>query len=234
MKILFKFPTRKRPNIFFNTLDLYYRLLSHKHDFQFNITMDYDDDTMNNSRIWERLDQYKNLKYCYGFSKNKIEAVNANVDNEDFSILVLLSDDMIPIVHGYDDIICNDMMQYFPDLDGSLFYNDGRVGNAICTLSIMSYKLYHRFGYIYHPDYISLWCDNEYTDVAQSWGKMVYIDKIIIKHGWENITKHDPLFKHNQNFYERDKVVYYTRKAKGFPKESIGNITVHMPRSKRP
>lgn len=234
MKVLIKFPTRKRPDIFFNTFDLYYRWLSGKHDVQFNITMDYDDETMNNETIWKRLDAYKNVKYCYGYSKSKIEAVNANLEDEIFDILILASDDMIPVTQGYDDVVCNDMQQHFPELDGSLFYNDGRVGNTTCTLSIMSYKLYKRFGYIYHPDYLSLWCDNEYTDVAKGWGKMVYIDRMIIKHGWENITHHDPLFQHNQKFYDRDQIVYNTRRERGFPKESIGNVTSKMPRNKRP
>ena len=234
MKLLIKFPTRRRPDIFFNTFDLYYRWLSGKHDVQFNISMDIDDDSMNNPQTWERFDTYKNVNYCYGQNRSKIEAVNANLENEAFDLLLLASDDMLPITPNYDDVICTDMQQHYPNFDGALHYNDGRVGNALSTLSIMGYHLYKRFGYIYHPDYMSLWCDNEYTDVAREWGKITYVDKMVIKHAWDNLTKHDAMFKHNEGFFERDKLVYYARKAKGFPKESIGNVMAQMPRSRRP
>lgn len=157
-KILIKYPTRQRPKIFKEILNMYYNKLSGKHDYYFVITMDCDDPTMNNDDIRNFLNTKKNIKYCYGDSKTKVQAINAHLEDEIFDILILASDDMVPVVHEYDDIIVNEMIKNFPNMDGSVHFNDGRVGRTLNTLSIMGYNLYKEWGYIYHPDYVSLWC----------------------------------------------------------------------------
>jgi hypothetical protein len=48
---------------------------------------------------------------------------------------MLASDDMIPVVSGYDQIIRNDMYENFKNTDGVLWYNDGGQ-TIITTLSI--------------------------------------------------------------------------------------------------
>ena len=67
--------------------------------------MDTDDATMNNQ---EMRDYFKNLKdsydvdivYHYGDSKSKIEACNANLENENGDAVILVSDDMVPAQTG--------------------------------------------------------------------------------------------------------------------------------------
>lgn len=76
---------------------------------------------------------------------------------------------MIPCQKGYDNIIAVNMNKYFPNMDGALHFNDGRVGNSLFTLSIMGKKLYDQFGYIYHPDYKYTYCDNEFHLVVKKW-----------------------------------------------------------------
>ena len=88
---------------------------------------------------------------------------------------------------------------------------------------IIGRKRYKKFGYLYHPDYVSLWCDNEYTDINKRDGKIKYINEVIIKHeNFNNIGKKgDPLHKKNESFYHKDQHTYQLRKANGFPKESV-------------
>jgi len=196
--------------------------------------MDADDRSMNNASLLKWLNSKNNpaaniyVSYFFGNNKSKIQAINANMENgEDFDLLLLASDDMIAKVSGYDDIMAQDMLQHFPDFDGALHYNDGRIGRTLDTLSIMGKKMYDGFGYIYHPDYISLWCDNEFTDVIYRMGKAVYLDKVIIKHDW---TGQDHLYRINNKYYDRDRKVYLMRKEKGFPKECVaGNISKELP-----
>lgn len=222
MRLLIKFPTRQRPDKFKNTLDKYYQMLSDKHDVSFIITMDENDATMNNKRMRSFLDNHEaNIDYFYGKHKSKVEAINDDMDGADFDIVLLASDDMIPQIDGYDDIICTYMKKYFPRLDGALHFNDGRVGRRLLTLSIMGKRLYDYFGYIYHPDYISLWCDNEFFKVVTKKRKVKYIDKVIISHEWTNFTGKDKLHLRNESFYKRDRKVYLMRQRRGFPKYSI-------------
>src|SRR3990167_2043279 len=216
MEILFKYPTRGRPQWFKRTLEMYYSLLSGKFKYKFLIAMDIDDESMNNNEMREFLDSKSNLKYYYSYHKSKIEAVNSGMDIfSDFDILVLVSDDMIPIVKGYDQIIVESMKKYFPDTDGALHFNDGFLGkDKTITLSIMGRILYQRIGYIYHPDYKSFWCDNEFTDVVTQLGKVVYFPNVVIKHDWKGFEKinKDKLYVRNSAMGKGDDVIYAKRR----------------------
>jgi hypothetical protein len=73
----------------------------------------------------------------------------------DWDILVVMSDDMVCVTHGWDDIIRQDMNENFPDTDGVLHYNDGNQKANVMTMSIIGRKYYKRDGYIYNPEYQS-------------------------------------------------------------------------------
>lgn len=184
MKLLIKFPTRNRPEKFFSVLDLYYEKCSDITNVMFLITCDLDDVTMNNDVIINKLKSYKNLTVTYSDNKSKIDAVNYGINGviEDYDVLLIASDDMIPKVDGYDKIILEQMSHLYPDTDGVLWYNDGHQGPKLNTLCILGKKYFKRFGYVYHPSYKSLWCDNEFMTVANHLGRQTYIDNVIIKH----------------------------------------------------
>ena len=203
VEFLFKFPTKSRPVKFKNTLEKYYSFLSNKYSYKFVITMNNNDGTMDNRSMINYLESKPNLDFYYERIMSKVQAINANIDKyNDFNIICLLSDDMIPVVPGFDEIIFENMLKYSKDFDIALHFNDGRVGQKLNTLSIMGKKLYDYFGYIYHPDYTSLWCDNEFHDVTYAMNKAVYIDQVIIKHEWIKYTGRDMLNVENEKFYK--------------------------------
>jgi len=216
--LLIKYPTRSRPDKFFKTLDQYYSLLSNKRSVNFLITCDNDDITMNNDDVKLRLSQYKNLTIKYGNHKSKIEAINADLDPKTFQIVLLASDDMIPVIKNYDDIIINKMTSTFPDFDGVVWFNDGTQGNRLNTLCILGFTYYNRFGYIYNPEYKSLWCDAEFTQVGNILGKQKYFDQVIIQHEHHSITGigNDELYNINERFESTDKTTYNQRLVKNF------------------
>jgi hypothetical protein len=221
MKFLFKYATRQRPDWFKKTLGLYYAKMSGEHPFQFVVTADSNDATMNNPEILAFLNSQPNLSYRFGEHAGKIEAINADMDlaPEDWQVLVVVSDDMTPWVANYDRIIAALMTEHFPGLDGALHFDDGCQGRDVTiTLSIMGRKLYEHFGYIYHPDYKSVWCDQEFTDQVRMLGKVHFERQIIIQHEWDG---EDELVRHNEGFFQQDKETYYRRRDAGFPKESI-------------
>lgn len=218
MKLLIKFPTRSRPKKFFKVLDLYYSLLDDISNTRFIISCDIDDDTMNCADSKIKLDSYPNLEYYFENNKNKIEAINANIHDDDFDIILLASDDMIPQEKGYDTIIRQSFKKFFPDTDGVLWFNDGYQGKNLNTLCILGKKYYNRFSYIYNPTYISLWCDTEFTDVSKILNKVKYIAHVIIKHEhpiWHG-EKWDDLQVKNDSFNNIDKVNYENRKKNNF------------------
>lgn len=213
MNILIKFPTRGRPTRFFETLNAYYEMLNNISNVKFLITCDVDDHSMNSEEVKSKLKSYTNLEIIYGPNKTKIEAINYGVPVEDFDIILLASDDMVPIIKGYDDIIINAMDRFFPDKDGVLWFNDGLQGKNLNTLCILGKKYYDRFGYIYYPEYKSLYCDNEFTEISMKLGKCVYIDTIIIKHFHYSVFPNliDDLYIKNDNYLNEDKLLWDKR-----------------------
>ncbi|KKM89238.1 hypothetical protein LCGC14_1250640, partial [marine sediment metagenome] len=225
MKLLIKWPTRGRPDKFFEVLAKYRAMLSGRHDVRFLVTCDEDDSTMNSPDVRQRLAEIPGVQFSFGRHNGKVAAINANMD-VDFDVLLLASDDMIPQVHGYDDVIMSRMKKYFPDLDGVLWFNDGFVGRRLNTLTIMGRQYYQRTLYIYQPDYVSLWADNEFTEVADLLGRQVYFEDVIIRHEHPgNVgSRTDGVYVRAEAHNDRDKKLYTLRKAAGF---GIGAKDMH-------
>ena len=99
MKLLVKYPTRSRPSQFLNTLGLYRSMKSGKHCVEFVVSADANDFTMNNGAMRDTLGPMPDVALCVGNSRTKIEAVNADMEGREFDVLLLASDDMIPVVH---------------------------------------------------------------------------------------------------------------------------------------
>lgn len=214
MKILFKFPSRGRPEIFKNTLLSHLKKLSYNNEYKFIFTFDVDDLTMNNDEIKNFIHELNiSCEIHYGQSKNKIEAINANLENQEFDILIVISDDMLPIVKNYDDIICEIFKNSENGLDNTIHVNTDRWSDILDVWCIMGKKYYKRFNYIYHPDYKSIACDNEYTEVSQMLGRKIFLEKILFFHN--NIANDGTAIK-NSIYNVEDDITYQRRKLLNF------------------
>ena len=239
MNILYKYPTRSRPLKFQRCLDRYYEYSNDIENSQFVISMDLDDSQMNTPIVKNYLSTKKNLTYNYSGNSSKIMAINADIPTTEWDILVLISDDMIPEIKGFDDIIRQKMINHYPDTDGVLWFFDGW-RKDLNTLCILGRKYYERFNYIYHPEYQSFWSDVEFTEVAQNLNKQTFFDKTIIRHLHPDIVKldidtrkkfadflpeyaavhsfgHDELWKRNSLEGDPDHQVFIKRKNLGYP-----------------
>jgi hypothetical protein len=183
MFILIKFPSRGRPEKLRIVLQKYVHMAADMSRMFIMVTLDYDDPTATLELVNSLLAIHPNIRIDVGISGTKVKAINRDMDKApQFDILLLASDDMIPVMHGYDSIIRDTMHKYYPTTDGVLWFNDGHQRNGLNTLAIMGRKYYSRFGYIYNPLYKTAWCDNEFTDVANFLKKQTYFDTVIIEH----------------------------------------------------
>ena len=128
-----------------------------------------------------------------------------------------ISDDQVPVVDGFDNIIRNAMPDH---LDASLWFTDGQ--DRVNTQEIVGRTYYDRFKYVYHGSYKSLWCDNEATDVAYMLGKQIK-GKQIVKHlhpAWATLADGalpmDGLYELNNKYWAEDEANYNKRRANGF------------------
>lgn len=221
-KILFKYPSRSRPERFFEGMDSIYNNLSDRSNFNVLITLDDDDPSMNNNEVRERIKTYPNAFAIYGKSESKVHAINRDLDVvgewSDFDILICMSDDMRYNIFGFDDMIRVDMNFHFPDFDGLLHYPDQDAKEWLATMYIAGRKFFERFGYIYDPRCISLWCDNLVMAIAQKLGKYKYCGYQINVHlcpAYGHLER-DQMFNEQQGHWQQDEAVFRKEEAEGF------------------
>jgi hypothetical protein len=223
MRILLKCPTRDRPQKVIETLQKYVKLANHPELLGIVVSCDDSDTTMKRNLVQEELRRSVAgvfyFQIFYSGNSSKIQACNADMDKIawEWDIVVLVSDDMIPQIKGYDDVIRNHMLSRFPDTDGILWFNDGHQEEKLNTLTIFGRKMYDRFGYLYHPQYKSLFCDTELTDLCRGElaDKCLYVPYCIIRHehpGTGYAQNMDALYERNQRFWNDDMYTYALRK----------------------
>lgn len=220
MKILIKLPTKSRPQQFLNVLRLLNKKAFDRENISYLVSYDSDDPTMTYEVRNEAIQMVMNIYMIEGTSNNKIHACNRDINEykNEWDIILLMSDDMIPQVDGWDKIIRQKMQEHFPDTDGALWFNDG-YQDRTCTLTIFGKKYYDRFGWLYCPDYSSLFSDNEQTEVGLQLGKMEYFETCIIKHEHfanNSQIKRDKLYDYNESFFHMDQAVYNERNSRNF------------------
>jgi len=230
---IIKFPTRSRPEKFKKVFEKYIAYLSGQHSVKFIVTMDEDDDTMNTPEIREWFDSLTvpngSIKYNYGQSKTKIEACNADMEGEKCEIIVLASDDMVPCIEGYDDIIAKGFDQCFPDYVGAIKFNDGLrpKEDLLMTLTVIGYPLYECLGNLYHPEYESVYPDNELTTVCARLNLLAISPTCIIRHEWVQGThsEADELHQRQESVkqYAKDGAIFKKRTELDFEIEGLRN-----------
>ena len=224
MKFLYKFASRSRPNKFIACVENIY-INSRNKDFTILASLDADDTTMNNESMIDKMKLYDKLYPVFGVSKNKVDAINRDMDKASaFDILINMSDDMMFIQEGYDVIIEEEMKKHFPDGDCLLHFPDQNQGENCLTMSIMDKKYYDRFGYIYHPDYESLECDVEAQEVGKRLGRYKFINLRIFNHYHPSFGQvpYDEQYQKTEGLVDghairhRDKDTYIRREGENF------------------
>lgn len=227
MKILFKYTTRSRRSNFLRGIDSIVNNLSNKEDYHVLISVEneFHDESMH------PLPQL-NCNHTYCVNKNapisKVEAINRDVNEfeYDWDILVNMSDDMIFTEKGFDNIIrdqfivCEftDLETDVPNLDQCIHFPDGVTNEKLISMSILGRDYYNMDKYIYHPDYKSLYCDEEVMAVAKMRGCYSYVDKHIFKHlhPAHGNAPNDAQYIHTESFHPIDGATFQRRKANGF------------------
>lgn len=211
--LLVRMPTRSRPEQALEVLTRYRALAGIP--ITIEVIIDEDDESMMAAPVLQRLAALGCI-VTVGQHNTKVEACNGGrVD--DWDILLLASDDMLPVVDGYARRIVEEMERAWPHLDGALYFFDG-VRKDLVTLPIFGRRFYDLFGWIYNPAYKSLWCDTEQTALWTKMGRLACVEEMIIEHRhhvWGKAEK-DALYLRNDALFSADKEVYDRREARGF------------------
>ena len=222
LKFLFKFPCRGRKSMLFESLDSLDKNIRDRNNYHISLTLDNDDEVLNHPEVIERISKYENVSIEWGISGSKIRAVNRNMPDYG-DVIICWSQDMFATMYGFDDIMRasmyelinahgDDLLFHFPEPDSKEFLN---------VLYIATRKYYERFNYIYHPSYLSLWCDNESYAVAKLLNKYHFIGTPrLYQHRnpaySEYGVERDPLFDEQQSHWGVDEKNFNERQARNF------------------
>lgn len=215
LPLLIKFPSRSRPRLFRETFAKWNAVPA---DVTFMVSLDHGDETL--PEYLEFLHDKSNVLVFVGRSSCKVEAINRDMEQApDWSAVAIAADDMIPQRTDYAVEIMRLMAAKFPDTDGVLHLNDGRVGERCNTMPVIGRKFYDRFGYVFHPAFKAVYCDEELTEVAQGLGRSFYVAECLIHHAWPAAGEFDALSRRNEDrtLYDADCVTFQKRKAAGYP-----------------
>lgn len=212
MRFLLKYASRSRPALFQKRVRNWQSTASGKHQLAWLCSFDRDDPAMNNPVIHAWCNS-QGIAHFYGQSRNKVQAINADMDQApaQWDVVVMVSDDMAVIARGWDEVVAQDFHKHFPDLNGALWYLDGR-RTDLCTLSILGRPVYRELGYLYCPEYYTSYCDNDFQAVMEHSGRMRKIDVPLFRHEWRQ-ENNDALMTRNEGreWYAHDKAVFDRR-----------------------
>lgn len=178
-KLLYKFPSRERPDKFFAAIDNIISLARHD-NYSIQATLDLDDDSMITPEIRDRINSYPKLKAYWGTSNgSKITAINRDMSfAPHYDILCVHSDDMVFLSEGFDLRI----IEAFKNWTGLVHFPDQKAGNRLITYPMMHQEYYEFLGYIYHPSFLSVYADNHQQDVARRLNKYKFVNECILEH----------------------------------------------------
>jgi hypothetical protein len=216
MKLLIKFATKGRPDKFLAAMRNIESTIKGT-DYSIIISIDSDDQSMiavTEKYSWDR------TQFWINAPAGKIGAINANVPLEGWDWLVNMSDDMVFVKEGWNEIMEARIKQVWGDsTDFFANFNDGYQGERLPTMSILGREYYERFFYIYAPCYKSLSCDAEAMYVAMCLKRYHYFPEVLFKHQHPantKATKSDQLYVQNEVFQKQDTQVYFQRLNKNF------------------
>ena len=216
MKLLFKLTTRSRPHRAIKTLESIFNNVT-TDNFHILISLDHDD--LTTTAIYDWCDgKFDKITIASGTSKNKIDAINRDLNNflVKWDVLLNVSDDQVFIKKGFDKIVIDSLNG---NLDQFLHFPDGNQSN-LATMSIMGFHYYQRDKYVYHPSYQSVYCDNEAQDVSiiRTCYKFVNEDIFVHEHPAWGKGQMDAQYAKTEHHvtYHQDQMNYNKRKNENF------------------
>lgn len=160
----------------------------------------------------------KNGTICQKFNSSVVEATNHAAKVSHGDILVYLSDDFkcfdnwgVAVQKEFE----NESRPLLLKIDDCL----QKFTVPVCTMPIMNRALYDRLGYFFHPEYKSMFCDEQIYWVTQKLGAMKMCPHLKFEHAHVCVGKapDDETYRRSAANWEQGKAVFLRHKAEGFP-----------------
>jgi len=144
---------------------------------------------------------------------------NAAATGTTGKVLIMVADDFLP-PHNWDGLLLSIEPKDWIDKEHVIKVEDGYVHN-IFVLSILTRKRYERFGYVFYPKYLSLFCDTEFGDVASGQGVVIEANHLLFEHMHPDCYKRPrdgvDMTHASRERWNAGEMLYKFRKMQGFP-----------------
>lgn len=149
-----------------------------------------------------------------------VEATNKGAKEATGDVLIYVSDDFSP-PDRWGELLETEIKTHIPGDAWLLKVDDclQSFGVAVLTIPIMSYKLYQILGYFWHPEYRSMFVDEDlyWTCKNNGWLRLCPNLKFQHKHPSNGKAVNDETYINSAKNWDQGKETFRKRKALNFP-----------------
>jgi hypothetical protein len=117
-------------------------------------------------------------------NRSAVDAINNAAKEATGNIMIVVSDDS-----DCPDNWCSVIYSATEGKKDFVLKTFDGIQNWIVTMPVLDREYYSRFGYIYHPDYKHMFCDTEFTHVAEALDRIILRNDILFPHMHYSVTK---------------------------------------------
>lgn len=166
-------PSRGRPALAAQAIGEWTSRRSGAHPVEHILSVDADDDVAGYRRVAEA----SGVGLVVNANRSIVDAANAAARASTGDVLIVVSDDF-----GCPDAWDRALAEVVGDRrDVAVLVHDG-IDGRIMTLPILGRTLYETLGYVYHPAYVSMFCDDDLTHTAAAMGRLVDARHLVFPH----------------------------------------------------
>lgn len=172
MKISIIHPTRNRSHQAMITAERWRQNAANFADIEYILSVDKDDIS---DYTWAKHPVYGDSKVLFNNNKSAIGAINKAAEIAKGDLFIVISDDFECEIN-WDHIL----LKALEGKEDFIVKTQDGLQKTLITLPIMDRTYYNRFGYIYHPEYLHMHCDEEMTIIGHMLGRVITLDLTFI------------------------------------------------------
>jgi hypothetical protein len=206
--------TRGRPPLARQARAVWMDRASGDHNLEYILSVDDDDPSMDDTSVWP-----STVRVVRGASRGCVDAYNRGVGASSGQVIVQVHDDLEP-PQNWDRLIVERMGDLTRPV--LLQVDDGTTVNPtkpnLVTIAIMTRELAGRIGGMWHPGYVSVFCDDDLSEKAILNGWLIKAKDIQFHHHWGGSDDDDTKRRsYRRENWELGEALFARRKADGFP-----------------
>lgn len=216
MRITLIHPSRGRAEKAKKTLDYWLSKAQNPQNVEHILSID-----ANDTQAQSYIDQFKNTpNSCCIMAPNKnvVEATNVGAKEATGGILVYLSDDF-KCPDNWDALLKNEFSLHSGPALVKVHDDLQPFKVRVLTIPIMNRELYNKLGYFWHPEYKSMFCDQDLFEVCHKNEWLFNAPALVFPHEHCSVGKadRDETYIRSEANWDQGKELFAKRQLEGFP-----------------